>query len=53
MDQAKTQRTSHYPNAPQFYQLCDSYGFYVIDEADNESHGTVMPYRQPWGGASA
>lgn len=46
-------RTSHYPNAPQFYQLCDSYGFYVIDEADNESHGTVMPYRQPWGGASA
>ncbi len=33
-------RTSHYPNAPQFYQLCDEYGFFVIDEADNESHGT-------------
>ena len=33
-------RTSHYPNAPWFYQLCDRYGFYVIDEADNESHGT-------------
>lgn len=33
-------RTSHYPNAPVFYQLCDKYGFYVIDEADNESHGT-------------
>jgi len=33
-------RTSHYPNAPWFYQLCDLYGFYVIDEADNESHGT-------------
>ena len=33
-------RTSHYPNAPVFYQLCDEYGFYVIDEADNESHGT-------------
>ena len=32
-------RTSHYPNAPVFYQLCDQYGFYVIDEADNESHG--------------
>ena len=46
-------RTSHYPNAPQAYQLHDRLGFYVIDEADNESHGTVMPYRQPWGGASA
>lgn len=32
-------RTSHYPNSPVFYQLCDEYGFYVIDEADNESHG--------------
>ncbi|HIX15413.1 MAG TPA: DUF4981 domain-containing protein [Candidatus Hungatella pullicola] len=37
-------RTSHYPNAPQFYQLCDQYGFYVIDEADNESHGTGYVY---------
>lgn len=34
-------RTSHYPNAPQFYQLCDRYGFMVIDEADIESHGPV------------
>ena len=34
-------RTSHYPNSPVFYQLCDQYGFYVIDEADNESHGTI------------
>ncbi len=42
-------RTSHYPNAPQFYQLCDRYGFYVLDEADNESHGTIMPYKQGWG----
>ncbi|MFV0503377.1 MAG: glycoside hydrolase family 2 TIM barrel-domain containing protein [Lachnospirales bacterium] len=33
-------RTSHYPNAPIFYHLCDQYGFFVIDEADNESHGT-------------
>lgn len=37
-------RTSHYPNMPQFYQLCDQYGFYVIDEADNESHGTQDIY---------
>ncbi len=37
-------RTSHYPNAPQFYQLCDRYGFYVIDEADNESHGPSEVY---------
>lgn len=34
-------RTSHYPNAPVFYQLCDQYGFYVIDEADHESHGVL------------
>ena len=33
-------RASHYPNVPYFYQLCDELGFYVIDEADNESHGT-------------
>lgn len=32
-------RTSHYPNPPVFYQLCDEYGFYVIDEADIEAHG--------------
>ena len=32
-------RTSHYPNAPIFYQLCDAYGVLVMDEADNESHG--------------
>ena len=35
-------RTSHYPNQPQFYQMCDQYGFFVIDEADNESHGPWM-----------
>ena len=39
-------RTSHYPNAPQFYQLCDEYGFFVIDEADNESHGTADIYME-------
>lgn len=32
-------RTSHYPNIPVFYQLCDKYGFMVIGEADIESHG--------------
>ncbi len=37
-------RTSHYPNAPYFYQLCDQYGFMVIDEADIEAHGTGIAY---------
>ncbi len=37
-------RSSHYPNVPYFYQLCDEYGFFVIDEADNESHGTQSQY---------
>lgn len=38
-------RTSHYPNAPYFMELCDRYGFYVIDEADIECHGcAVLPY---------
>lgn len=31
-------RTSHYPNSPIFYELCDIYGFYVMDEANQESH---------------
>lgn len=34
-------RTSHYPNRPEFLKLCDRYGFYVIDEADIETHGTT------------
>ena len=33
-------RTSHYPNDPRFMSLCDKYGFYVVDEADLETHGT-------------
>ena len=37
-------RASHYPNVPWFYQLCDQMGLYVIDEADNESHGTAPLY---------
>ena len=32
-------RTSHYPNIPEFYELCNYFGFYVMDEADVESHG--------------
>ena len=32
-------RTSHYPDDPQWYALCDKYGLYVIDEANIESHG--------------
>lgn len=32
-------RTSHYPNDPRFYDLCDEYGLYVMDEADLECHG--------------
>jgi beta-galactosidase/beta-glucuronidase len=32
-------RTSHYPNAPAWYDLCDRYGIYVLDEANIESHG--------------
>ena len=38
-------RTSHYPNAPWFVEMCDKYGFYVIDEADVESHGCKSFYR--------
>ena len=32
-------RNSHYPNEPRWYELCDEYGLYVIDEANLESHG--------------
>ena len=32
-------RTSHYPNSPEFYMLCDKFGIYVMDEADLEMHG--------------
>ncbi|WPJ96077.1 glycoside hydrolase family 2 TIM barrel-domain containing protein [Coraliomargarita algicola] len=31
-------RTAHYPNDPKFYDLCDEYGFYVVDEANIETH---------------
>jgi beta-galactosidase len=38
-----TVRTSHYPDDPKWYDLCDRYGIYLIDEANIESHG--MGYR--------
>ncbi len=38
-------RTSHYPNAPWLPQLCSEYGFYLIAEADMESHGVADLYR--------
>jgi beta-galactosidase/beta-glucuronidase len=37
-----TVRTSHYPNDPRWLDLCDRYGLYVIDEADQEAHGFGM-----------
>ncbi|MBS6833280.1 MAG: DUF4981 domain-containing protein, partial [Clostridiales bacterium] len=32
-------RTSHYPNHPEFLEMCDRYGLYVMDECDQETHG--------------
>ena len=46
-------RTSHYPNAPEFYKLCDELGMYVIDEADVEAHGCVAVYNDiSWSNAN-
>ena len=36
-----TIRTSHYPDVPWFYRMCDEYGFYVVSEADVECHGVA------------
>ncbi len=43
-------RTSHYPNDPHFYDLCDKYGLYVIDEANIETHGLrgYLTNQQEW-----
>lgn len=40
-------RTSHYPNDPTFYELCDEYGIYVMDEANVESHNGRSQYQVP------
>ncbi len=50
-----TVRTSHYPNDPCWYKLCDEYGIYVIDETNLESHGanSLVPASNPkWTAAS-
>ena len=50
-----TVRTSHYPNDPYWYKLCDEYGIYVVDEANLESHGAsdILPKSDPkWKAAS-
>ncbi|MDU1538425.1 MAG: glycoside hydrolase family 2 TIM barrel-domain containing protein [Paeniclostridium sordellii] len=41
-------RTSHYPNSEYFYELCDEYGMYVIDEADLECHGFELTDNYSW-----
>lgn len=40
-------RTSHYQSAPEFYKMCDEYGFYVVSESDLEGHG--FAYQKPNG----
>jgi len=37
-------RTSHYPNDPYWYELCDQYGLYVVDECNIEAHGMQKDY---------
>jgi beta-galactosidase len=46
-------RTSHYPNNPEWYDLCDEYGMYVMDEANLETHqlGGWFSNQQEWGPA--
>ncbi|MCM2374883.1 glycoside hydrolase family 2 TIM barrel-domain containing protein [Aporhodopirellula aestuarii] len=46
-------RTSHYPNDPYFYELCNEYGIYVMDEANIETHhlGGFIPNTPSWSGA--
>lgn len=41
-------RTAHYPNQDFFYDLCDQYGLYVIDEADLECHGFELTGEYSW-----
>ncbi|MCD8325609.1 MAG: DUF4981 domain-containing protein [Lachnospiraceae bacterium] len=45
-------RTSHYPNAPEFAQMCDQTGIYLLEEADIETHGSAsasLCYLEPEG----
>ncbi len=42
-------RTSHYPDDPRFYDLCDEYGLYLIDECDLETHGFCVMSEFPEG----
>ncbi len=46
-------RTSHYPNDPYFYELCDKYGLYVMDEANIETHhlGGYLANTPSWTGS--
>lgn len=48
-------RTSHYPNHPRWYELCDSAGIYVMDEANIETHGTrgILAATPAWHAAFA
>lgn len=41
-------RTAHYPNSEYFYDLCNEYGIYVIDEADLECHGFELTGKYSW-----
>lgn len=43
-------RTAHYPNDPRFYDLCDEYGLYVMDECNNETHeiGGILANDPNW-----
>ena len=46
-------RLAHYPNCPRWYELCDSIGMYVMDEADCETHGLrgTLTSSSDWAGA--
>ena len=46
-------RLAHYPNCPRWYELCDSIGMYVMDEADCETHGLrgTLASTSDWGDA--
>ncbi len=42
-------RTSHYPSMPEFYRLCDKFGFYVVSESDVEGHGVACKNPKGYG----